>query len=92
MPRKPFALLAALALLPLAGCGDGQDTTTDGVQAQIELNDAAPGSMDPNELPADVTPEDETMGDGRLADPAPEPDTNEYDSLPLTEGDGGERD
>ena len=95
MPRPLFAAVL-LACLPLCGCDDARDPadpTLDGAEGQFELEPGTAEDFDPNELPAEATAEDETMGDSRLGDPREEqPGTNEYDSLPLAPGDGAERD
>ncbi len=77
------ALLGAAVIL--VGCDEGTSDDLDGVDGQFQTTETTLDEMDPNELPAGMTGEDETLGDTRLNDSTPEqPGVTEYDATPLT--------
>jgi len=78
------ALLGAAVIL--VGC-DENDEDMSQIDGQVQMQETDLDEMDPNELPADMQGEDETLGDSRLNDSTPEePGVTEYDRTPLVSG------
>ena len=78
------------AAVVLVGC-DESPTENSTVNGQFEVEQVGVGEVDRNELPASMTPEDDTKGDANLGDATEDrPNVTEYDTTPLAPGETDE--